>query len=1299
MSIDGPALPRFTPPGPRPDWYYRVQPSATSEGVTQCVLVPIHLHGREALGERYRYTVRMRTDVRVPSVPDIITLDLDKVVGTEVTVSIDVPGRGTFVPGMPGDTGRGNIGFHVREISGRIGAARFIRRDNRSMVYEFDIEPALAKAAKGQSYRIFQNRTIIEAIGELLHPYPISIDWRIAGPLHGDHYPRRDLQRQYFESDWTCFRRWCERAGLFFWFEHSEGFHRLVIADTMGAFHPHGEAYETLRYAPGENRIDEEHIERLEFASGWTEGKATAVDHDPMQPRMRRSNMPLRESDENPRDTAEADQEFYEYANVSQPLQGSMGLHGRPLDLDEQARQVATVRMQSMRSQGFRANGFGHLRGLRPGYTFELVNHPMKKANQEWVVLSTTLTIECNDQASGTDQAFRCDCEFEIQPANNCHYRLPIITPWPVIGSERAVVTGPDDHELWVDEQGRVCCQLVPDREGKFDHKSFIWLWVVQPWQNRQMGSAFVPRIGSEVVVEHVNGNPDMPYIAGSIGGKNNPPPWALSRNMWVSGLRSREADGRGSNHLALDDTHGRQQVQLASDHAKSSLSLGYITRIDGNEGRQEERGIGAEIRTDGQATMRGADGVFLTTDGRPNAQGKVKENGETVARLTRARDVHESAAQLAQQRGAQDATGDQADVVQSVKQANAEVRGKASTGASDFPEFERPHLTLASAAGLQAVAEDDAHFVSGRHTALTAGGSLGVATGKSFFASALEKIAFYAQKVMRLIATGPVYIESRDSTMDLIAQRVINMLCTQGEIRIKGKRIVLEADNAQLVLGLGITGHTNGAFLVHAANHATADPQAKPVDYPVTQDTPGRLAAHHVLVENQGGFAIPNQPYRLTLDDGQVIQGVTNDLGEMQMATSNVATFGLIELMSQSEPGNVIGLVNTTVYHDATTEPPPPSAVMRRTTQVGGKTASTPESGATSKGQSPDFLTCDPMNFGLRTYRYVGNAAPSPASEHTRSDVEYPVAKTYTAAVKKALTSLDWAGLRSKPAAVIQDSIAGAVRKPLLAALCSGAFGLPDDAMPSIKVVTSDDAPQYGIALDGVMLAGFVAKQWLMGIVKSTSIERVFRDLNAIDMSEDETKKKISRMLFDDHLRDLAETIYHESRHCQQTFWMMSLYGTYPKDYVQFPGIATMFESAVLESVRKMAEATPFPNNDLVKIGVHRMLIFYYWWFIVDARTSAKGYKPYEPILADADKVQAEVCKLRGVTPEQALLMGQRKEPGYRSHYHEEDAYATEDAVKQYWGDADHAFVLNPGICTKQYESVLTQLGVSGNG
>ncbi|WP_313068214.1 phage late control D family protein, partial [Paraburkholderia sp. LEh10] len=225
----------------------------------------------------------------------------------------------------------------------------------------------------------------------------------------------RDLIRQHFESDYTFFHRLCEVNGLFYWFEHSNGYHRIVIADTMGAFHPHGEAYETIRFSNGD-RIDEEHIDRLSLASRQTVGKVTVVDHDYTRPCLARHNLPLREDNEQPRDTVEADQAFYTCANVSQPRQGAHGLGGEPNDVDGEAQFVALVRMQALRCRGLRAKGHGNLRGLTTGFTFRLVEHPYEQANEEYLVVSTRLKITETDQASGSGQAFSCETEFEIQP-------------------------------------------------------------------------------------------------------------------------------------------------------------------------------------------------------------------------------------------------------------------------------------------------------------------------------------------------------------------------------------------------------------------------------------------------------------------------------------------------------------------------------------------------------------------------------------------------------------------------------------------------------------------------------------------------------------------------------------------------------------------------------------------------------------------------------------------------------------------------------------------------------------------
>ncbi|ALL68868.1 type vi secretion system vgr family protein [Paraburkholderia caribensis MBA4] len=875
LEITGSRLPRWTPP------YIDMLPQGED---TRPVLIPMSLEGQETIGQPYRYVVQCRTDIEAPSYPDIITLDLDSIVGTDVTVSIDIPGKGTFIPGMPGDTGRGNIGFCVREISGMVTHARYVRHDDRAIVYEFVIEPALAKARKGCNYRIFQNRTVIEVIESILADYSMSIDWRISGPLVIDHYPTRDLIRQHFESDATCFQRLCEHYGLFYWFEHSNTYHRIVIADTMGAFHPHGEAYETIHFSTGD-RIDEEHIDRLEVISTQTEGKVTVVDHDYTRPRLARNNFPLREDSEDPRNTAEADQEFYTYANVSQPLQGAQGLNGRKNDVDREAQFVALVRMQALRCKGLRAKGHGNMRGLMTGFTFELVEHPYRKANQEYLVVSTRLKITEVDQTSSPGQEFSCETSFEVQPVRE-YFRMPHETPWPQVGVERAIVTGPDGREMWTDSYGRICCQVVPDREGNFDHNSFIWVSPMQPWQHGQTGTAAVPRIGSEIYLGYVNGNPDMPVMLGSTVNASNQPGWQLPRNQWLSGLRSRMQGGVSSNHLALDDTKGKQQAQLASDHGKSSLSVGYNTRIDGNDGRQDARGEGFELRTDLWGVLRAAMGLLVTTVRRPGAAGKVKEMGETVVRLTQARAQHEDLSRLALQHNAQTLDASQAEAAGTIRAQNDAIRGDAGNG-NDFPELTRPDMVFASAAGIATTATDNTHMASQNDHAVTAGRDVSYSAGRSYHAAATGAVSLFAyQQGMKFIAAKGAWVaQAQSGPMSLAALGDVTISSSNGEVIINAaKRILLVANGSYIELtGSGITNGSPGPILEKGASWNRPGADSKRMPLPVMPVAP--LAQEPTSVYSQTfdvstvaanlgvGPALANQPYRVYLADGTIQQ------------------------------------------------------------------------------------------------------------------------------------------------------------------------------------------------------------------------------------------------------------------------------------------------------------------------------------------------------------------------------------------------------------------------------------------
>ncbi len=200
---------------------------------------PVRLQGSEAVGrlEDCRYLVTLRTDDAFAFSPSVTAnLDLDKIVGTEVTVSIQLEGKGQFIPGLAGNAGLGNIGAGTREITGLVIAARVAGEDRHSILYELELRPWLYRATLTQDCRIFQDMSVVEITDAVLAKYPYPVDKRLAGAFRGI-YPKRDVQRQAFETDWAFLQRLWEEWGIWWWFEHEGGHQRLVLCDTMGGHH------------------------------------------------------------------------------------------------------------------------------------------------------------------------------------------------------------------------------------------------------------------------------------------------------------------------------------------------------------------------------------------------------------------------------------------------------------------------------------------------------------------------------------------------------------------------------------------------------------------------------------------------------------------------------------------------------------------------------------------------------------------------------------------------------------------------------------------------------------------------------------------------------------------------------------------------------------------------------------------------------------------------------------------------------------------------------------------------------
>ena len=798
------------------------------------------IHGTEAVGELFEYTVQVRAPLSLT--PGIgANVDLDKLVGTVATVTIQIEGNGQFIPGLPGDEGRGNIGAGEREISGMIDSARFVRIDDRNAIYELILRPWLALAERSINTRIFLHKNLEEITSEVLHAYPGLIEYRLDdSPSRQRYSVRRNVIRQHWESDYAFLRRLWEVWGWVFWFEHSDGDYRLILSDGTDGADSQALAYRSIRYLPDDaSHIDEEYIDTLDVTSTLTAGKVTTLDHDYALPRGRG----LRAESEHPRDTANSNVEQYIRVNAAQP--NELGRRALRDAADDDSEWLALVRMESERCKGLRTKGHGNLRGLASGRYFTLTHHPHQKANREYVVLSCTLDITDILSESGEHAGYSCHAHFELFPYTE-PYRLEQKTSKPrTNGPEVAVVVGPKDQRIWTDELHRVLVQFVWDREGRFDEAASIWLRVAVPWQGSQMGASFVPRVGDEVLVDFLHGDPDLAVIVGSVPNEFRRPGWKLPDNYALAGLRSQAIKGGGANHIALDDTPGELQVQLASDQGSSILSLGFIRRIVGNKGRQDAAGEGFELRTDKRGALRAGEGLLITTEARTGANAHALDMGETLARLTQAREIHEALADLAHEQWTQNGSHEQREAVASIKRANDEIRGNGTAHASagQFPELGAPHLVLASPSGIDSTTGGSTHQASDNDHGITTGRHISLAAGRALFASVRERIALFAERagIALTAAAGKVRLEAQTDDAQVVAHKNVEITSADGWINLTGEKGVRIHGGGSVfeISPQGLIGYTRGANLIHAASHATDDPKADPASAVVAAAAP----------------------------------------------------------------------------------------------------------------------------------------------------------------------------------------------------------------------------------------------------------------------------------------------------------------------------------------------------------------------------------------------------------------------------------------------------------------------------
>jgi type VI secretion system secreted protein VgrG len=421
------------------------------------------------------------------------------------------------------------------------------RREDKLVVYEGVIVPAFWFLNLTTDCRIFQNMSAKEIVEKLLKVNKVS-DFRFN--LTKDP-PKREYCVQYRESDFNFCSRLLEDEGIFYYFEHTASAHTLVMADAKSAFSSCPlESEFAFSYSIG-GWSDKDGVRTLERQESVHTAKVSLTDYDFEKP----STSLLV--------NVGADPEAYDYPGGY--VDRGVG-EGR-----------SRVRLTEVEVPRLVYTGGTRCRAFTSGYKFKLSDHYRDDINGEYVLLSICHEGKNNDYIGGESKSdpIEYNNTFTAIPAS-ADYRPPRRTPRPVVqGLQTAVVVGKAGEEIWVDKYGRVKVQFFWDREGKKNETSSCWVRVSQAWAGKNWGFVTIPRIGQEVIVEFLEGDPDRPLITGRVYNAEQMPPYSLPGDQTQSGLKSRSSKGGGTsnfNEIRFEDKKGSEMFFTQAEKDMESL-------------------------------------------------------------------------------------------------------------------------------------------------------------------------------------------------------------------------------------------------------------------------------------------------------------------------------------------------------------------------------------------------------------------------------------------------------------------------------------------------------------------------------------------------------------------------------------------------------------------------------------------------------------------------------------------------------------------------------------------------------
>jgi len=431
--------------------------------------------------------------------------------------------------------------------------------------YQAELRPWCWFLTRTADCRIFQDQSVLDIVKLIFreHGYTDFED------LTSGTYRSRDYCVQYRETDFHFISRLLEHEGIYYYFLHDKDKHQLILADSPSSH----AACRSAGAVPYAARGSAGASPYQDYVADWRLDQTVcsgAFVHTAFDFTKPRTDLTARTALE--RGHANDHHEVFDYPEPGCDFS----------EIDGYAR----IRIEELQSEHIEGRGEANARGLASGCLFQLTGHPLADQNREYLVKAANYRLENTPYETG--DGYPEEATFEVAFTtrySQAPFRPTRSTPKArVQGPQTAIVVGKAGEEIWTDEYGRVKVQFHWDRYGKHDEYSSCWLRVSQPWAGKGWGGISIPRIGQEVIVDFLEGDPDQPIITGRVYNGAAMPPYGLPAGAVVSGMKSQTHKGAGYNEIAMNDTAGSELLRVNAQYDQSTNVNHDRTETIGND-------------------------------------------------------------------------------------------------------------------------------------------------------------------------------------------------------------------------------------------------------------------------------------------------------------------------------------------------------------------------------------------------------------------------------------------------------------------------------------------------------------------------------------------------------------------------------------------------------------------------------------------------------------------------------------------------------------------------------------------